>query len=538
MAQIAWIARTWKHVFPERQLLIRSHGKVRYLPLNGPVQAGLALGSVLLLAGFVVSAIGNRQAAESMARRDSRIAEITSAYDRLSQNMLTIKNRYGDVAGDRERSQRQLAELNRQRDSLQKRLNTQTATLDRANAELSRATEERKLLHQQIVELRGQLQLTEGERGRLADNLDNLASELEHTARQRDAERQQRERLAGSLASLRGRLDDVEATRGSLEAAVAERDQLLSSLTEERNGAERRQQQLAQLLNDMHQQMSGVESARMELESVLSDQAGQVTNMRQERDKALEGNQTLSRRVASLEAHLTDVRQMQQDVLQRIRLRTDAGIKTLEAVVAMTGLKLGPLLDRAEADGTGVGGPLVLERRVPVGVDEDKAAADSVEEALASLETRLNRWSAMHQILAHLPIVAPVNHYRVSSPFGRRKDPFNKKKALHSGVDLASAKHTRVYSTSPGVVTYSGWKGPYGRMVEIDHGFGLKTRYGHLARITVKKGAKVGHRERIGLMGSTGRSTGIHVHYEVLFDGKPLNPMKFLEAGRHVFKQG
>jgi murein DD-endopeptidase MepM/ murein hydrolase activator NlpD len=93
-----------------------------------------------------------------------------------------------------------------------------------------------------------------------------------------------------------------------------------------------------------------------------------------------------------------------------------------------------------------------------------------------------------------------------------------------------------VRATSPGVVTYVGWKGPSGRMVEIDHGLGLRTRYGHLHKILVKRGQKVDFRKKIGLMGTSGRSTGSHVHYEVLFDRKPVDPMKFMKAGKYVFK--
>jgi murein DD-endopeptidase MepM/ murein hydrolase activator NlpD len=93
-----------------------------------------------------------------------------------------------------------------------------------------------------------------------------------------------------------------------------------------------------------------------------------------------------------------------------------------------------------------------------------------------------------------------------------------------------------VWSTAPGTVTFVGRRGPYGRLVEIDHGYGLVTRYGHLRKILVKKGESVGFRHKIGIMGSTGRSTGRHVHYEVLFEGKPQDPAKFMKAGKYVFK--
>ena len=90
--------------------------------------------------------------------------------------------------------------------------------------------------------------------------------------------------------------------------------------------------------------------------------------------------------------------------------------------------------------------------------------------------------------------------------------------------------------TAPGVVTFSGWKGNYGRLVEVDHGAGIKTRYGHLAKSLVKKGQKVGFRDKIGLVGNSGRSTGAHLHYEVLFKNRPRNPTHFIKAGKYVFQ--
>jgi len=103
-------------------------------------------------------------------------------------------------------------------------------------------------------------------------------------------------------------------------------------------------------------------------------------------------------------------------------------------------------------------------------------------------------------------------------------------------MDFGGPIRTSVYSTAPGKVVFAGWRGYYGRMVEIDHGNGVRTRYAHLKRILVKAGDVLPNRHKIGLLGSSGRSTGPHVHYEVRVKGKPLNPAKFLTAGRHVFK--
>jgi murein DD-endopeptidase MepM/ murein hydrolase activator NlpD len=94
-----------------------------------------------------------------------------------------------------------------------------------------------------------------------------------------------------------------------------------------------------------------------------------------------------------------------------------------------------------------------------------------------------------------------------------------------------------VYVAAPGIVTYAGWKGKFGKMIEIDHGSGLRSRFGHLHKILVKKGQKINFRDKVGLLGSTGRSTGAHLHYEISFNGRNMNPKKFFKAGRYVFQK-
>jgi murein DD-endopeptidase MepM/ murein hydrolase activator NlpD len=144
---------------------------------------------------------------------------------------------------------------------------------------------------------------------------------------------------------------------------------------------------------------------------------------------------------------------------------------------------------------------------------------------------------ALQSLLACAPLSPPVDYYNLTSKFGNRKDPFTKKPDWHEGVDLGAWPGTRVRATAPGVVTFAGRKGGYGRFVLVDHGCGIETAYGHLKKIHVKKGDSLDHRDILGEVGSTGRSTGPHVHYEVRVQGKPVDPYQFIEAGRYVFKE-
>ena len=140
-------------------------------------------------------------------------------------------------------------------------------------------------------------------------------------------------------------------------------------------------------------------------------------------------------------------------------------------------------------------------------------------------------------IVEHFPIARPMkDKHRLSSFYGTRKDPFNGKPAFHAGLDFVGPMGAGIYSTNGGKVTFAGWRAAYGRMVEVDHGLGFATRYAHLRSMAVKEGQLVKAGELLGTQGSSGRSTGSHLHYEVRLNNRALNPSKFIKAGDYVQK--
>lgn len=146
---------------------------------------------------------------------------------------------------------------------------------------------------------------------------------------------------------------------------------------------------------------------------------------------------------------------------------------------------------------------------------------------LATLDAAVNR----------IPLSSPLTvSRRFTSGFGVRRDPITGRNANHFGIDFAAAWASPVTATAAGVVRFAGTKSGWGRVVEIDHGNGFMTRYAHLNRITVSAGQKIRLHDKVGELGSSGRSTGPHVHYEILYKGKPRNPRRFIEAGRYVFE--
>ena len=140
-------------------------------------------------------------------------------------------------------------------------------------------------------------------------------------------------------------------------------------------------------------------------------------------------------------------------------------------------------------------------------------------------------------MVEHLPLTSPVDVFTITSRFGKRRDPINGRWSAHYGLDFGGVIRQSIYATAPGKVTFAGWKAKYGRYIELDHGSGVKTRYGHLHKILVKRGQFVKFRKKIGLLGNSGRSTGPHLHYETVFNGKFMNPMKLLKAGKYVYQK-
>ena len=133
-----------------------------------------------------------------------------------------------------------------------------------------------------------------------------------------------------------------------------------------------------------------------------------------------------------------------------------------------------------------------------------------------------------------IPSVQPVSNMQFTSNFGIRSDPFRGTAAMHAGVDIPGPTGTPIYATADGIVAHADRRGGYGNLVEINHGKGIATRYGHLSRIMVGAGVRVVRGQMIGLMGSTGRSTGPHLHYEVRMDGHAVNPVPFLTTADYL----
>lgn len=142
--------------------------------------------------------------------------------------------------------------------------------------------------------------------------------------------------------------------------------------------------------------------------------------------------------------------------------------------------------------------------------------------------------SHYNAIVNHLPIILPVSGGRITSNYGVRKSPFTKRTTMHQGIDIADSYGSLVIAPANGVVSKVKWTGAYGLMIEVEHGNRLVTRYAHLSKALVKPGQKVTRFDNLGKIGTSGRSTGPHLHYEVTVDGKRVNPKKLIELGKSI----
>ena len=308
---------------------------------------------------------------------------------------------------------------------------------------------------------------------------------------------------------------DLSTVEYKLRMTEDEREQAFSTRERLKGELSGIQQNLHSLTNRNFLLQDNLDTIEMDLQRAL-----------EERNAALISGERMRRQIGQLENRLSHLQVTQLDTVDELINRTDDSIGSMERVLEMAGLELNDILPPMAG---GQGGPFVEAAA--------SSAGDELSDRLSHLEVKLEQLEHLRTRMQRVPLVAPLTAFYVTSSYGKRRDPVNQKWSMHYGLDLGGPMHSNVYSTAPGVVTYAGWKGNYGKLIEIDHGDGLKTRYGHLAKLLVKKGDKVDFFSKIGLLGSTGRSTGPHTHYEVVFDGKPMDPMKFIVAGRHVFQE-
>lgn len=470
----AW---TWIHqTFPERQIYIRSDGRVQFFTFGPSLQATLA-GLTLIFLGWVAFATVNvifkdriiaakdHRYQQMQAAYENRVADLQISYDELNGALVGAEDRFKAVADGLQAKQNAIAGFLNRASQVQASVGMRVPAASSPaapQAPTSSATPQQSL-GSLDVEAPADFHIGEGGSSQLT-MMPGPAAPQPRTARPLKSSFVDKtmKRVAALFQSLTGRLHDAPPGQERFAQAYAKHPTLRA----------------------------------------LAGQAERVVHIG--RDETV--------------------------LMAKTESALGQGVGNLRSVMHRTGINPDSLTRKMAA---GVGGPEIPLSQVRIEGINDPAFTRAYLRAAAVLE-QLNTLSAA---LDRIPLAMPVNaaSFDRSSGFGARVDPFTGRYAFHPGIDLAGPWGSSVRATAPGKVVFAGYRGGYGNMVEVDHGYGLHTRYGHLSAITVRVGATLTKGASLGRVGSTGRSTGPHVHYEVWYDKAVKNPNHFIEAGRNVF---
>lgn len=362
-------------------------------------------------------------------------------------------------------------------DAYQARLDALTAERDQRAAEASSAHQRFQIAMEEIGRQQSEILAAVEARRELEAGLDLMRARLEDVADQRD-------RVRDEAASLRAEAEAVTETLAATDTG------------------------------DLTATLEAITAA-------LSD-AVRV------RDGALAERDTLAAARTALEAEVAALEERQEAMLAEFEYAARMALDPLEELFTKTELDVDSMLAAVRRDYSGTGGPVsVSTRSFGPGADADR---------FDDLMVDLDRVNMLRIAAAKVPYTMPVAAiHRFTSGFGFRRDPKTGGRRMHSGIDLAGPKGTPIYATADGVVVDAGRESGYGNVVRIRHDFGFETVYAHKSNIRVEVGQRVSRGDHIGDMGATGRVTGVHLHYEVHLNGRPVNPMVYVEAARNVF---
>ena len=251
----------------------------------------------------------------------------------------------------------------------------------------------------------------------------------------------------------------------------------------------------------------------------------------QERDQVILDSQDALLEADALNQKIAEMQEQNDAIFRQLEEAMTVSVAPLDRMFRAAGMPTERMLDTVRRGYSGQGGPLTPLSFTTRG---EKPSADTLR--ANRLINQMDRLNLYRLAASKAPFANPVkDSFRFTSQFGFRRDPKTGGRRMHSGVDFAAGMGTPLYATADGVVTHAGWGSGYGRLVKIQHEFGIETRYAHMSKMRVKVGQRVSRGDRIGDMGASGRVTGVHLHYEVRVGGKAVNPMIYIKAANDVF---
>jgi murein DD-endopeptidase MepM/ murein hydrolase activator NlpD len=499
----AW---AWLHAtFPERQIYIRSDGRVQFFTFGATLQATLAGLSLIFLGWVAFSSVNvifkdriiaakDHRYQQMQSTYENRVADLQVSYDELNGALVTAEDKFKATADELQNKQSTVARLLGQKQAVDQTLSSISGSAADALRQGSDSSED------DIPAAAGAGAASDMDEGEAPPATGNAGGSSQLGVMPQNAEPQPRTAhpASGPASGKTGALEDPTIKH------MASADAPPASVATSQ----------ASLLDQAVKKIAGVWFRP-------SQQATAPTKV---------PNAPAFRFLAQQTTRIRQMSGQETALLTGVDKQVASRIDDLQTVLRRVGVDPNGL----EQAAGGIGGPDIPIQSVRIDGIADQAFTQAYVGAIAHSKELETLFAALH----HVPLTTPVHgaEFERTSGFGARIDPFTRRLSFHPGLDFAGPWGATVASTAPGVVDWAGMRGGYGNMVEIDHGYGFKTRYGHLSSILVQVGTRVQKGSPIGKLGSTGRSTGPHVHYEVVLDDVQRNPSSFIEAGRHVLQ--
>lgn len=353
--------------------------------------------------------------------------------------------------------------------------------------------------------------------------LNTLAGERDQRAEEARLAQERFNSALAQISSMQSSLLGSEDQRKELETGIEVIQATLRRTIKERDEARAETETLLARMEGSAAEDTAI--AKADVENTLDVLTRALQTTAQERDAMHDAAREAEDYAQQLEYERRLTQERNDRIFAQLEDAVSISLEPLDKVFREAGLPTERILDTVRRGYSGTGGPLtpIVFSTKGMAPDADSLRANSILEKMDEMN--------IYRIAAErAPFGMPIKAgYRFTSGFGSRWG------RMHEGTDFAAAHGTPIYATADGVVIHASTMSGYGRLVKIQHEFGLETRYAHLSQIHVKVGQRVSRGERIGDMGNTGRSTGTHLHYEVRVGGKAVNPMTYIKAGQDVF---